>query len=91
MESEDDIASDIFLQGSNKIRRQIYHDIYVSYMLPASSGLLHGVRLSAGVQNLFNTSPPILATLAYTQGGYSGYGDPRLRRFTLTLRKAFGN
>ena len=86
-----DAADAIKLQGSSRIPRQIYHDLYISYAIPASSGVLHGVKLSVGVQNLLNTSPPTVATLSYADGGYSGYGDPRLRRFTLTLKKAFGN
>ncbi|WP_174273609.1 TonB-dependent receptor [Sphingomonas bacterium] len=90
-EGASDVAFDVKLQGSSKIRSQIYHDLYVSYTIPASSGILRGVKVSGGIQNLFNTSPPIIASLSYAQGGYSGYGDPRLRRFTLTLRKAFGN
>lgn len=90
-EGPDDIAFDIQLQGSSRIRRQIYHDLYVSYAIPASSGVLHGVKLAAGIQNLFDTSPPIIAGTSYAQGGYSGYGDPRLRRFTLSLKKSFGN
>ena len=91
LNSATDAADAIKLQGSSKIPRQIYHDLYISYAIPASSGVLHGVKLSVGVQNLLNTSPPTVATLSYADGGYSGYGDPRLRRFTLTLKKAFGN
>lgn len=90
-EDPDQAAFDIALQGSRKIRSQMYHDIYISYTLPASSGILHGVRITGGIQNLFDRSPPIVASVAYSQAGYSGYGDPRLRRFTLTLRKALGN
>ncbi len=90
LETADQIIADVKLQGSSEIRSQIYHDIYISYSIPVSSGVLKGIRVAAGLQNLFNTSPPIIATQAYSQGGYSGYGDPRLRRFTLTLKKAFG-
>lgn len=89
--SQDNIDFYTLFQGSSKIRHQVYHDLYVSYAIPASSGVLHGIRLAAGIQNLFNTSPPIIASGSFSAGGYSGYGDPRLRRFTLTLRKSFGN
>lgn len=90
-EGASDVAFDVKLQGASSIRSQIYHDLYVSYAIPASSGILHGVKVAGGIQNLFDTSPPIIAGQSYAQGGYSGYGDPRLRRFTLTLKKAFGN
>lgn len=78
------------LQGSKRIPSQFYQDVFVSYNVPAESGLLNGLTLSLGVQNVFDRSPPIVATTFYSVGGYSGYGDPRMRRFSLTLRKAFG-
>jgi iron complex outermembrane recepter protein len=77
------------LQGSNRIPSQVYHDLFASYAFATESGITKGLRLSAGVQNIFNKSPPIVATTFYSQGGYSGYGDPRLRRFSVTLTKAF--
>ena len=77
-------------QGSTKIPAQSYSDLYVSYDFGANSSVLNRVRISAGIQNVFNKKPPVVAISSYNGAGYSTYGDPRLRRFTLTLRKAFG-
>jgi outer membrane receptor protein involved in Fe transport len=40
------------------------------------------------VQNLFDRSPPLQAVTA-PSGGYSYYGDPRLRRYSISVRKSF--
>jgi hypothetical protein len=34
--------------------------------------------------------PPILASTNPAAAGYSTYGDPRLRRYSISLRKSFG-
>lgn len=78
-------------QGAQRIPVQTYSDLYVSYDFRETKGALNGVRISAGIQNIFDKTPPVIAISSYTQAGYSTYGDPRLRRFTLSLRKAFGD
>jgi outer membrane receptor protein involved in Fe transport len=78
-------------QGAKRIPSQTYSDVYMSYDLGAGEGALSGVRLSAGIQNVFNKKPPVVAISSFTGTGYSRYGDPRLRRFTVSVRKAFGN
>jgi iron complex outermembrane recepter protein len=83
--------SAVITQGSEKIPSQLYQDLFVSYAFQNSSGALSGLKLSFGIQNLFNRAPPTIASLSYSAGGYSGYGDPRLRRFSLTIKKSFGN
>lgn len=84
--SNDNVAR----QGSERIPSQIYHDLNVRYRFGDSiSSVLRGVELSAGVQNLFDSRPPVRATGAAV-GTYSAYGDPRLRRYTLSLRRSFG-
>lgn len=83
------IASAITLQGSSRVPSQLYSDLYLSYDFNAAGGLLNGIRISAGVQNVFDKTPPVIAITSYSQAGYSTYGDPRLRRFTLSVRKAF--
>ena len=78
------------LQGSAKIPSVTYHDILLSYQI----GEENAFKISLGVQNVFNQIPPILAEdrTAFPGGSYSPYGaDPRLRRFSLTLRKTFGS
>jgi iron complex outermembrane receptor protein len=76
------------LQGSERVPSQIYHDLGFAYTVaPSTRGTLSGVRVELGIQNLFDKKPPVIAALI---GGYSQYGDPRLRRFSLTVRKSFG-
>src|SRR5690606_14491443 len=71
-------------QGSDTIPRQLYHDLFFKFHLPSSSELM------IGIANVLDCSPPILATSSLQGRGYSTYGDPRLRRFTVTFRKSFG-
>jgi outer membrane receptor protein involved in Fe transport len=81
--------AEIKQQGALRVPSQLYSDIQLSYEMDESWGALGGLRISAGVQNIFNKKPPVIAIDSYQAAGYSTYGDPRLRRFTLTLRKAF--
>lgn len=83
------IDSAIQLQGAARIPSQTYSDIHVSYAFGDRGGLLDGARISAGVLNVFDQTPPVVAITSYTQAGYSTYGDPRLRRFSVSLTKAF--
>jgi hypothetical protein len=86
------IAAFVLNQGSARIPSQHYHDVSASYNFGiASDGWsrwLRNTRLTVGVQNVFNTSPPILAS-TFPQAGYSPYGDPRLARYNLSVRKQF--
>ena len=79
-------------QGSRLVSNQIYHDVFAKYRVSAAStfasGLFADTEISFGIQNLFDESPPILAQADGT-GGYSLYGDPRLRRYSLLIRKNF--
>ena len=89
--SEARIADDVLSQGSERIESQIYNDIFVRYNFGSEQdawSVLNNVDFTFGIQNLFNEEPPILAT-AGTTGGYSTYGDPRLRRYSIQLRKSF--
>jgi outer membrane receptor protein involved in Fe transport len=73
-------------QGSNRIDSQAYTDISTRYTF--KDGPLDGMWISAGIRNIFDASPPILAT-ADSRGGYSTFGDPRGRTYTLSLQKSF--
>jgi outer membrane receptor protein involved in Fe transport len=77
-------------QGASTVPHQTYSDLFVSYDFPNVSGMLQGLRISAGMQNLFDQTPPVIAVSSYSEASYSTYGDPRLRRFSLSLRKGFG-
>lgn len=86
------VANLIVSQGSDRVRSQTYHDAFVRYRV--GGGALEGspfqqLEVTLGVQNLFNAEPPTLAT-AGSAGGYSTYGDPRLRRVSLSVRARFG-
>ncbi len=84
----------ILNQGAEWIPDQIYHDLNATYHfdsdLQFAGGFLADVEVSVGVQNLFNESPPILAITSPSGRAYSPYGDPRLRRYTVTISKSFG-
>ncbi len=80
-------------QGSPTVPSQIYHDLIASYRFDSPArgfaGLLADSEISIGIQNLFNESPPILASTGAVASGYSTYGDPRLRRYSISIRKRF--
>lgn len=76
-------------QGASKVPSHVYHDLYVSYDFFAASGALRGTDITFGVNNVFNNQgPTISSAIAYSVGATS-YFDPRLRRYTLSLRKHF--
>ncbi len=82
-------------QGSAWIPTQTYHDVYGRYRFENAlgfvGGLLRNSELQVSVLNVFNTSPPVLATSAYyAVGGYATEGDPRLRRYSIAFTKRFG-
>ncbi len=72
-------------QGTSTVPAQSYHDIFASYHFD-NDGPLKDLEIAGGIQNLFNTRPPVINA---HNGTYSTFGDPRLRRFTLSLRKHF--
>jgi hypothetical protein len=55
-----------------------------------ASGLLQNTEVQVSVQNVLNTSPPILASTARSVSGYATEGDPRLRRYSIAFTKHFG-
>src|SRR5262249_44133588 len=68
---------------------QTYIDLDVSQRVRLKAwGLASDAKIDFGVENLFDTSPPRQASLSFDAlagAGYSRYGDPRRRRFELTL------
>jgi hypothetical protein len=73
-------------QGTSRIPSQIYHDFFVRYRIPPASSVLSNTEISVGIQDVFDSEPPAIADLNVF---YSNYGDPRLRRFTVAVRKSF--
>ncbi len=82
-------------QGSDTIPSQMYHDLIATYTFESSArfagGLLANSSISFGIQNVFDKYPPVVASTLSYGGGYSPYGDPRLRRYSVSFRKSFGN
>ena len=80
-------------QGAERISSEIYHDFFVRYRLSAfdgqAGGLLENMELRFGIQNAFNKIPGTRPGFSPTDGRFSVYGDNRLRRFTVSLRKSF--
>jgi iron complex outermembrane recepter protein len=78
----------VIAQGAAEIPAQVYHDIALTYAFsePRDSWkMLGNTTVNFGVQNVFNKEPPIIADGM----NYSQYGDPRLRRYSLMVRKSF--
>jgi outer membrane receptor protein involved in Fe transport len=85
-------------QGSDTIPSQTYHDVFVGYAFgalshdgvqsPSAAGarLLDGMSMQVGIRNVFNKLPPFDVFYTYY---VSPYGDPRLRNFSIIVRKRF--
>jgi hypothetical protein len=71
-------AQIVRFQGGKRIRPQVYVDLSIQHRV---SRLL---EVTAGVVNIFDHSPPLEGE-ALNRFGYSFYGDPRRRRFELTI------
>jgi iron complex outermembrane receptor protein len=77
-------------QGANSVPAQFYHNLYVGYRIPrGEGGLLSDTELRIDLRNIFNEAPPFQASLGNSDALYSGWGDPRMARYAISLRKAF--
>jgi outer membrane receptor protein involved in Fe transport len=75
-------------QGGYTIPSQTYHAIFGSYGFGKTrAGLLSSLTIQFGIKNLFNKLPPVDAF--YEPYYYSPYGDPRLREYSVSIKKAF--
>ncbi|MET3528530.1 porin family protein [Phenylobacterium koreense] len=88
----------IAYQGSERIPSQTYLDLRTSWRPPAGFAGAHRARIDFGVVNVLDKAPPRESSFALTQiygtsgpplPGYSRYGDPRRRRFVVTLSTTF--
>jgi iron complex outermembrane receptor protein len=81
----------IMLQGSREVPSQTYLDLNATWWLPVpSSGPVKDLALHFGVANVLDEEPPRENSFVFRQRfGYSRYGDPRQRRFELTLSTHF--
>jgi iron complex outermembrane receptor protein len=79
-------------QGNGgRVPSQNYHDIFAAYRLneggsALTSGILANAEIRVGIQNVFDTKPPIDTRSSLF---YSTYGDPRLASYYITLKTAF--
>jgi hypothetical protein len=77
-------------QGADRLPSQLYHDLFARYRFEGGrsgwSNALANSELTFGIQNVFDRAPPVLATSFF---GYSAYGDPRMRRYALSLALRF--
>lgn len=76
-------------QGAERIPAQVYVDLSLRKRFTTSFGLdpLRALEARLSVQNLFDRSPPILASSENL--GFSPYGDPRRRWITASLTARF--
>lgn len=85
------VEASVLSQGSDTVPSQTYHDAFGEYRfdeLDWAGSILSGTSIRIGIRNVFDKSPPILASTAPSQG-FSGYGDPRMRSFSVSIRKSF--
>jgi len=81
------IAPLVLNHGSSRIPAEIYNDAFLTVDIgKLGSREDSNLQLSVGVQNIFDKKPAVFGT---GFGTYSQYGDPRLRRFTVTARTSF--
>lgn len=87
-------AATLLGQGNGgRVESQTYHDLFLSYTFGRTENsarwrhLLAGTQLRVGVKNVFNTEPPFDAS--NTTNYYSGFGDPRLANYTISLTHRF--
>jgi outer membrane receptor protein involved in Fe transport len=77
-------------QGSERIPDQSYLDLRLQKRFQTLLGApLRDLKLDLGVSNVLDTAPPRVVSLTSLGQGYSPYGDPRRRRFELTLSASF--
>ncbi len=86
------VATFVLTQGAADFPAQFYHDVQVAYQFGHGGGgwrkIYSDLRLSVGLQNAFNTEPPLRLT-NLPLGGFQPVEDPRLRRYSLNLQKRF--
>lgn len=80
------------IQGRARVPSQAYVDLHVSWRKELLlAGSARDIRMDLGVINVFDKAPPRESSLAVgaETSGYSRYGDPRQRRFVLSVSAGF--
>ena len=80
--------------GSAFVPSQIYHDVFVRYRFGVAgirsrvaSRYLDNLEVQVGVENVFNTEPPV--DVSNQQSYYSPFGDLLGTRYRVSLKKNF--
>jgi iron complex outermembrane recepter protein len=86
-------AAGVFAAQGNdgRVASQLYHDLFGTYRvgkLRAAGGVLANTEWQLGIRNVFNRRPPLDVSNA-AGGYYSGFGDPRLASYYVSVKKAF--
>ncbi len=77
--------------NGGRVPSQTYHDAFVSWspkFQQRGFDWLNDTRFQFGIQNVFNTAPPI--DITGSERLYSFLGDPRMRTYAFTVEKHFG-
>jgi len=77
----------ILEQGRSTVSSQLYHDAFVRYRLPDHGTVWGGFEITFGIKNLFDKIPPL--DMSRTTFFYSTFGDPRMRRLYVNIKKTF--
>lgn len=83
---------DSYVQGFVPVPSQSYHDLFARFRFDPTRvpRWLPDMELRLGIQNLLDKVPPSVISGTTDQLiPYSPLGDPRLRRYTLTVRAQF--
>ena len=88
--TDSQIDEEVRQHGRDKVPSQLFHDVTLTYRLDSEllGGVLSDTEFRIGIQNLFDEEPFIRPSEA-TNGRYSSYGDARLRRYSVSVRKSF--
>lgn len=76
--------------GRKNVPGQAYVDLSATYHFgPDASSAFRNLDVTIAISNLFDEQPTVLAASNRGFASYSRYGDPRLRRFQLSVTKSF--
>lgn len=86
------IASTVLGQGTDRFPVQFYHEAQIGYDFAHEAAgwrrMFSDLQILVGIQNVFNTEPPLRAQNS-DRVGIQMIEDPRLRRYTLSVKKRF--
>jgi outer membrane receptor protein involved in Fe transport len=81
-------TGELKIQSGGRVKSQSTADLQVQYVVPAKSGLAHGMTLALTVQNLFDQDPPFYDSVAGVGYDPANY-DPLGRVVAFQLIKAW--